>query len=458
MSKIVCDICGTSYPENAKQCPICGCVRPGDAQRVGKNGSGDEKGTSGYTHSKGGHYSKSNVKKRTKKSSSGKPAEKPSGRKGEANPNAATARGLIVTAVILLLAIIGVLIYIFVRLFAPVANPNPDSSTPTDNTTLPVQIDLSCKGLILDVETVNLSDIGDGYLLSVKKQPENSTDVITFTSENPSVATVSDAGNIVSVGVGITKITVRCGQVVKECVVVCTSTAVPPTGTTTTPTTQPTTTPTTTETIKLNRFDITFSFKGESWMLYSGSVAKNLITWSSDNENIVTFVDGKATAIGPGTTNIHAEYNGQKVSCIIRCVFQEEGGSSGNGGVTEDGGGTTQTTTTPTTTPTTPENPSNPSDPSTTDPTGGTNQPTTPVVYSVYNHYGDKTNDVTIQVGEKVGLYLRAPGGDYISVEWMVNGKSCTASGSQITGTASGTSTVIASYEGKTYTCIIRVI
>ena len=26
MSKIICDICGTSYPETATQCPICGCV------------------------------------------------------------------------------------------------------------------------------------------------------------------------------------------------------------------------------------------------------------------------------------------------------------------------------------------------------------------------------------------------------------------------------------------------
>ena len=24
MNKVICDICGTSYPENAEQCPICG--------------------------------------------------------------------------------------------------------------------------------------------------------------------------------------------------------------------------------------------------------------------------------------------------------------------------------------------------------------------------------------------------------------------------------------------------
>ena len=27
MSKIICDICGTTYPETADQCPICGCTK-----------------------------------------------------------------------------------------------------------------------------------------------------------------------------------------------------------------------------------------------------------------------------------------------------------------------------------------------------------------------------------------------------------------------------------------------
>ena len=30
MSKIICDICGTSYPETEERCPICGCA-PGVA-------------------------------------------------------------------------------------------------------------------------------------------------------------------------------------------------------------------------------------------------------------------------------------------------------------------------------------------------------------------------------------------------------------------------------------------
>ena len=31
MSKIVCDICGTAYPETAEACPICGCTKEAGA-------------------------------------------------------------------------------------------------------------------------------------------------------------------------------------------------------------------------------------------------------------------------------------------------------------------------------------------------------------------------------------------------------------------------------------------
>lgn len=65
MSKIICDVCGTSYPESATQCPICGCVRPAEVVTVSSEGNPVEMPTSGtYTYVKGGRFSKSNVKKR----------------------------------------------------------------------------------------------------------------------------------------------------------------------------------------------------------------------------------------------------------------------------------------------------------------------------------------------------------------------------------------------------------
>ena len=37
MGKIICDICGTSYPDTAQQCPICGCTREAAAQMLGED-------------------------------------------------------------------------------------------------------------------------------------------------------------------------------------------------------------------------------------------------------------------------------------------------------------------------------------------------------------------------------------------------------------------------------------
>ena len=40
MRKIVCEVCGTSYPETASACPICGSARSVDA-RILVDDSGD---------------------------------------------------------------------------------------------------------------------------------------------------------------------------------------------------------------------------------------------------------------------------------------------------------------------------------------------------------------------------------------------------------------------------------
>lgn len=61
MSKIFCDVCGTSYPDTSDQCPICGNLKS-------NNGTGGE-GTfnamsNGYAYVKGGRFSHANVRKR----------------------------------------------------------------------------------------------------------------------------------------------------------------------------------------------------------------------------------------------------------------------------------------------------------------------------------------------------------------------------------------------------------
>ncbi len=337
MSKIICDICGTSYPETAKQCPICGCVRPGDVQRVTNEVKSNGNVSTGYTYVKGGRFSKTNVKKRTHAQTHTTAASKSSSRNRNSNNSEKDNRGLVITAIVLLLAIIGVVIYLALEIFVPYSDPNGDS---TQNTSGQQVEKLACESIHLDVDTILFEQLGEGRLLQFTLQPKDTTDVLSFRSENEAVATVDKNGMITAVSEGTTTIVISCGKVTQSCTV----TVQKPDSTDPSGTDNPTlpdepTKPA--QTLRLNRTDITFKYKGESWVLYNGDIAKNLITWSSDDESVVTFADGKAVAVGnnPDGVMVHAEYEGQKVSCLIRCSFKEDSGVGGNGGVTEDGGG-----------------------------------------------------------------------------------------------------------------------
>jgi len=68
MSKIICEICGTVYPDNSTQCPICGFPAKGEeTPQLGQVEAAlpvmpDE--TQVIEPVKGGRFSNSNVKKR----------------------------------------------------------------------------------------------------------------------------------------------------------------------------------------------------------------------------------------------------------------------------------------------------------------------------------------------------------------------------------------------------------
>ena len=312
-------------------------------------------------------------------------------------------------------------IYIAVRFLVPISNPTEPTgatgttgSTTSTGSTDPQKI--ACTDITIDLPVITVTETGVEKQLTVTVAPANTTDVIVYESSNHAVATVSGTGKISIVGEGTATITVKCGNITKECLVTCQLPTTPTTGTT-----DPTTPTEPQETIRLNRKDITFSYDGESWVLYNGTVAKNLVTFSSDNTAVATFVDGKVVAVGPGTTNVHVEYNGEKISCIIRCSFEEdESGVGGNGNVGEDGG------------------------------QSGTG-------YKIYNQYGP-TTDCTISVGEVVYLYLKDSAGNNATVTWTVSGDGCTLSDNKITGAVSGSiTTVKTTHNGKTYTCIVRV-
>ena len=324
MSKIICDVCGTAYPDTADQCPICGCARSGGNQPAVDMPDGAQAGEERtYTPVKGGRYSAANVRKRNQTARAAAPkAERQAPRNG-------SNRGLVILAVILALAIVAVLAYIGIQYFPeklglsgkkPTGTTNSTTTAPVETTAAPA---LECTELKLSDTAIELKEEGQAYLLSATPTPANTTDTVTYASADPAIATVNARGKIVAVAPGQTVITVTCGTVQKTCRISCTFKAA-----VTEPTTQPTepSTAADDEKLALNREDITFSYQGEEWQLYDGSIGKTLLTWTSDDPSVATVNNGNVVAVGPGMTEVHAEYNGQKVSCIIRCSFSDEGG------------------------------------------------------------------------------------------------------------------------------------
>lgn len=404
MSKVICDVCGTSYPETAAQCPICGCARTDMTGVIMA-----EEASGGYTYVKGGRFSKANVKKRNQALQSGGDGDLP--RQGE--KKSSSNKWLIVFAALLIAAIIAVTLFIILH-FAGIGGTKPTepvvtepsvsvqtepTTEPTDVVTEPSLVEIPCTNIELVKAEIALGALGEAYQLEVSVLPADTTDEIIFTSLDTSIATVDESGKVTAVASGETVITVTCGQIFKECSVVCSlepDIPVPPSFL-----------------LELNRTDFTMSYKGESWDLYDDDdlLDSSYITWTSENPAIASVENGVVTATGSGTTKIHAKLEDQEVTCIVRCEFPSH---TGSGGVTEEG-----------------------SD-----------------VYTISH------TDVTLRLSndKSFRLVLKDSAGNTVNVTWSVTDASvCSVSGNTVTALKTGTTTVKVTYAGETYKCIVRV-
>lgn len=427
MSKVICEVCGTAYPEASAQCPICGCVRPVDARGIPGNAD-DAAQIRKYEHVKGGRFSKANVRKRTAGVQSGtysKPAkvtqEAPVKRKNTKKKDNGNT-GLVITILVLLLAIIAVVAYIIVKFFIPVSVPEEVPSDPviTEAPTEPSEEtfgEVPCQDLSLDAYEITLESAGDHTYLMASPTPFDTTDEIIFESADSSVAMAESDGRITAVSKGETDVIVTCGSVSVRCEV---------------------TVGIVKETLQLNRQEITFESAGDTWTVYSGNIPVDQITWSSDDESVATVEDGIVTAVGDGVTMIYGNYDGQIQSCVIRCSFVEsetDAGTEGNGGVSSDAEDVTEAT---------------------EETQSASNKYKSP--YKLKNLMGPSSEDVMIAVGESFTLALVDSDGTRIDgVTWSVDGSACSVSGGTVKGLRSGYCEVVATYDGQTYKCIVRV-
>lgn len=364
MSKIICDVCGTRYPDSSNQCPICGCIRNAEQKEVEVVAPEEEMVMETRTAVRGGRFSKANVRKRNMN----QPVyEEPAVSAPTPTPDAQEAydaeeefeagsrrKGNVILNILLVLVIAALLVvsaYIFLQYFMPnlLSDRLPQSATeatemteaavtdaPTEAPTEALQTEapeIPCQQLVMEVTDVTLHEAGEMFLLNVQVLPADCTDTVMYISSNEEVATVNEEGRVTAVGEGSVVISIFCGEQQTEFHVVCDfaeeeATEAPAEGETEAPAEGETEAPVEeTEaalkdvTLSVKTADMTFKTKGQqSTIKLTCDLTNQEVTWSSENESIATVdKDGIITRVGAGTTTIIGKYGEQTVEIIVRC-------------------------------------------------------------------------------------------------------------------------------------------
>lgn len=355
MSKIICDICGTTYPDTAEQCPICGCSRDAAVDLLGDELLMEQ--VEDEPKGRGGRFTTKKKKEIFDFDEVNSPApqgsmdddddpyeEEEAYYPQEQKPNTGVVILLTVLIAVLLLAA-G---FLFVRYFLP----NLGGSDPTVPVTEPVltqpteqnqPLTVPCEGMTMtSARQAVLNQEGGKFLIHVTTTPSNTTDQIVFTSSDESVATVTADGRVEAVAEGQAVITVTCGQWSMEVNVTVKfeEQTLPPTTEATEATdatdpaegeTTPEQTPEQTQapaggdglkdvTLKLKQTDFRLGVYYEHQLKLDCALEQNEVEWSSEHPYIATVDEnGVVKAIKSGTTSITAKYGDQEVSCIVRC-------------------------------------------------------------------------------------------------------------------------------------------
>ncbi len=237
MSKVICDICGTSYPDTAQQCPICGYSRDlGPLLGEEDLAPAEPAPAPAAPAAKGGRFSAANVKKRNQAEAAYEvqPAQEPEAEDeddeaysfeydDEPQQSNAVLVALLVVVIVALLAVTG---YIALRYYLPNVLPEETiTPTSTQEPTLPEETDpphVACTSLaMLSSSRVELTQEGQYWLIHVVTLPADCTDELTYASSDETVATVSSDGRVTAVAAGEAVITITCGDQQLTCTIVC---------------------------------------------------------------------------------------------------------------------------------------------------------------------------------------------------------------------------------------------
>ena len=164
------------------------------------------------------------------------------------------------------------------------------------------------ESISLNPKTLRLNSIGEKSKLTVTATPENSEQIITWESADPSVATVSDDGTVTAKEFGKTTVTAKtsngktaqCEVIVRELVIDKTS-------------------------VSMNVGDsVTLSVETKPSIITAAVVGAKAITWTSSKRAVATVLpistgyQAKVKALTAGQTVITAKTNdGFEVNCVV---------------------------------------------------------------------------------------------------------------------------------------------
>ena len=352
MSKIICEICGTSYPETAECCPICGCSQT-DAEKLTaedallEENAEETLAVTGRLPKKKEIFDFDEVNTARKdledddEDEDDEDDEDYDEEEDEDEPRPNTFVVILLTILIAcLLAAVG---FIFVRYFLP--NMGAEETIPTTEavevvqTTEATEATVPCENIIMsNPSTAELSEYGQQFLLNVQTKPDNTTDQVVFSSADESIAVVTEDGKITAISEGETFIHITCGKQKIDLPVVVKFVAetVPATEATdsaeenleaTTPAEE---TPEETKSevapadpdveLKLKVYDFKLGVYYYHTLQLDCELDPSQVQWSSEHPHIAKVDEkGVVTALKEGVTDIIVKYGDQEVRCKVRC-------------------------------------------------------------------------------------------------------------------------------------------
>ena len=165
-----------------------------------------------------------------------------------------------------------------------------------------ITVKVPISGIRLNKSSLTLEK-GASQTLTATILPEDTTEdkKVTWTSSEPSVATVNSSGKVTAVGAGTTTITASCGGKTATCQV---------------------TVKISISSINLSKTQLTLE-KGSTetlttTILPADTTEDTTVTWTSSNVSVATVTsEGEVTAVGRGTATITASCGGKTATCNI---------------------------------------------------------------------------------------------------------------------------------------------